>query len=161
MGCSTYREFPMPSKDGRAAQFFQNVLYSEWLLAQDSCRKVIALWQKPSPWEAEAFGGFYIGSYNMPFLKEVLARAYICAGEVEKAIEEYERLTTTDPTKKKERRLIHPKYHYRLALLYEQRGMKERAVAEYTKFIDLWKNADKNLPEPKDARARLTKLSVR
>jgi tetratricopeptide (TPR) repeat protein len=95
--------------------------------------------------------------YNIPFLQDVLARAYYLNGELDKAISEYERLSTFDP-KSNDRRLIHPKYHYRLAKLYEEKGLKEKAIGELEKFLELWKNADKDLPELVDAKSRLANL---
>ena len=51
--------------------------------------------------------------YNMPFVKDVLARAYWKKGELDNAVSEYERLTTIDP-KSPTLMLISPLYHYRL-----------------------------------------------
>jgi tetratricopeptide (TPR) repeat protein len=64
---------------------------------------------------------------NIPSLQDVLARAYIHNGESDKAITEYEKLITFDPNSK-DRRLIHPKYHYRLAKLYQEKGWKDKAI---------------------------------
>ena len=101
-------------------------------------------------------GGMLV--YNLPFLKDVLARAYLQKGDVEKAIAEYEDLITFQPDSK-DRRLIHPGYHYRLARLYEQKDLNAKAIEQYTKSLKTWKEADQDLPEPMDARARLAKLS--
>ncbi len=95
--------------------------------------------------------------YNLPFLKDLLARAYLQKGELDKAIAEYERLITFDPNSR-DRRLIHPKYHYRLARLYEEKGWSDKAIKEYEKFLKIWKDADEDLPELIDAKSRLAKL---
>ena len=50
------------------------------------------------------------------------------------------------------------KAHYWLGVAYEQQGKKEKAISEYKKFLDIWKDADFNSPEIKDAKVRLAKL---
>jgi tetratricopeptide (TPR) repeat protein len=94
---------------------------------------------------------------NLPFMHNALARAYVQKGEIDSAIAEYRRLLTIDSTDQ-DRRLIHPRYHMRLARLYEQKGEREPAVLEYQRFLELWKNAEKDRPEPGEARARLAAL---
>jgi tetratricopeptide (TPR) repeat protein len=89
--------------------------------------------------------------------RDELARAYVQKGDLDAAVREYERITTFDPASR-ERRLIHPLHRYELAKSYEKKGMKEKAIAQYEKFLTLWKNADAEHPEPKDARMRLVKL---
>jgi len=87
----------------------------------------------------------------------VLARAYQKKGELDKAIAEYERLIIFDPASKG-RCLIHPKYHYRLAKLYEQKGWKGKTIEHYEKFLSLWKDADPGIAEVEDAKERLAAL---
>jgi serine/threonine protein kinase/tetratricopeptide (TPR) repeat protein len=138
--------------------FWRNLVLGELWLASDSCDKVVRLWEGAQPWIVNPIGYQGIELYNPPFPIDVLARAYVRKGEIDKAIVEYQRLTTTDPAKKRERRLVHPLYHHRLAKLYEQKGWKEKAIMEYEKFLALWKDADLGRPEPKDARVRLAQL---
>jgi tetratricopeptide (TPR) repeat protein len=93
-------------------------------------------------------------------VRDGLARAYVQKGDLDSAIAEYERITRFDPGSK-DRRLIHPLHRYELAKLYEKKGWKEKAIAQYEKFLVLWKNADADRVEPKDARARLLRLRGR
>ena len=95
--------------------------------------------------------------FNLLFMKDVLGQAYYHSGGLDRAITEYERITQFDPDSKG-RLLIYPKYHYHLAKLYEEKGLKDKAIERYEKFLDIWKDADDDLPEPHDARARLARL---
>ncbi|OGD22072.1 MAG: hypothetical protein A2W03_05445 [Candidatus Aminicenantes bacterium RBG_16_63_16] len=97
---------------------------------------------------------YYTIRYNLNVPRDLLARSYAEAGELEKAIAEYERILTFDPNDP-DRRLTDPLCHYRLAKLYEQKGQKTKAAARYQRFLDLWKNADPGTPEVDDARSGL------
>jgi len=78
-------------------------------------------------------------------------------GDLDKAITKYEKLIIFDP-EKEGRFLIHPKYYYRLAKLYEQKVWEDKAIEHYEKFLDLWKDADSGMAEVADAKKRLTTL---
>jgi tetratricopeptide (TPR) repeat protein len=94
---------------------------------------------------------------NFPFMQDDLAQAYQKNGNIDKAIAEYEKLIRFDPSSK-DWRLRNPRYHYRLGLLYEQKGWKEKAAQAYQKFLDICVLGDKNNPEIIDASRRLAVL---
>ncbi len=131
------------------------LFYGEVLLVEDSLQKVIDFFPKASS-EFFSLGGFIL-FHNAAIPSDVVARAYYKKGELDQAIAEYERLITFD-SNGKERRLIHPLLHYRLAKLYEEKALTAKAIAQYEKFIMIWKNADKVFAEVPDAKARLAKL---
>jgi len=100
---------------------------------------------------------------HLPVVVDIIPRAYQALGKVDSAIIAYENAV--------EHRLqdgstpifarvapIFPRYHYRLAVLYEKKGMKEKAIEQYERFLDIWGKADPVNKEPADARARLAKL---
>jgi tetratricopeptide (TPR) repeat protein len=136
--------------------FRRDLLQGEVLLAEGSIEDAIAVLEKTSPLGKPPLMQFIL-PYNFPFFKDTLARAYTQNGEIEKAVAEYERLITFDPSIE-ERCLIHPKYHYRLAKLYEQQGNTAKAMEQYEKFLDPWKDADPGIAEVEDARKRLAGL---
>ena len=54
--------------------------------------------------------------------------------------------------------MYYPKSLYLLGKIYEKKGDQKVAIENYEKFLDLWKAADKDLPELIDAKARLANL---
>jgi serine/threonine protein kinase/Flp pilus assembly protein TadD len=98
--------------------------------------------------------------YNFPLDQDVLARAYQQMRNIDKAIVEYKKLLTFDPASQ-DRRIHNPVYHYRLARLCEQKGLREEAKKEYVRFLQLWKEADPGLPELMDANKRVALLQGR
>ncbi len=139
------------------ATFQYHLLAAEVALAGNALEDAVAEGEKIVPQPLPTLRTPAISQYNLPFIKDVLARAYWKKGEPDKAIAEYKKLMTIDPTNQV-RYLIHPIYHYRLGRVLEEKSDKAGARAEYAKFLDYWKNADPTHPELADARKRLAAL---
>jgi len=54
--------------------------------------------------------------------------------------------------------VFYPKSFFLLGRIYEQQGDRKLAIENYQKLLELWKDADQDLPELLDAKARLAKL---
>jgi eukaryotic-like serine/threonine-protein kinase len=134
-----------------------HLLEAEVSLAEDLPDKAIEAGLKIIPANFPNMTASSLTDYNIPFLKDVLARAYWKKGDLDKAIAEYERLITIDPNNQI-RNLIHPLYRYRLGQIYEQKGLKDKAKTQYERFLDGWKDADSSHPEIADAKKRLAAL---
>ena len=87
---------------------------------------------------------------------DLLAAAYTAVGDLAKARESYEKIAPLTSG-----RLMwgatYARSFYHLGLIAERQGDKARAREQFTKFLDLWKNADPGQREVADARARLAR----
>lgn len=51
----------------------------------------------------------------------------------------------------------YPLAHYHLAQAYERKGQRDRESAEHERFLQVWKDADADLPELLAARKLLSR----
>jgi tetratricopeptide (TPR) repeat protein len=135
------------------------VLRAELLLAEGSAEKALIVYQgrkAPSPrfpWMLTTD----LLTYDLAYCGDFPARAYARMGRIDKAIVEYERLTVFDP-KGDDRHLVRPIFHYNLARLYEEKGQTARALEQYQKFLQIWREADPSLKEAADAGQRAARI---
>jgi len=136
-----------------------HLLAAEIALAGGSADEAVAAAEKVRLEDFPGMSTAEVSEYNMPMMKDMLARAYWKKGDLDKAAAEYRKLMTVDPSNRV-RYLIHPVYHYRFGRILEEKGDKSSAAVEYRKFLEYWKDADKIFPEPADARKRLAALEA-
>jgi len=124
---------------------------AEALEAMSAVRQIHYGASRPEPLK----GGGSIQGRVLQLPQDPYPRSYVALGILDSAIAAYKRAVSheVDPFYP-----IIPRYHYRLALIYEQAGMKQKAISEYERFLKIWGKADPIYKEPADARARLAKL---
>ncbi|MCJ7594845.1 MAG: tetratricopeptide repeat protein [Desulfobacterales bacterium] len=136
--------------------YYACFLEAEVCLAEGEAEKAILVCKQSPP-----MGGWIMSVncwlYNVPFLRDVLARAYRQKGDLSRAAAEYERLIHFK-TRAEERNLVHPLYYFRLGEVKEEQGDRFDAVKNYERFLELWKNAAADIPEIIEAKTRLTRL---
>ena len=94
------------------------------------------------------------------FFMDALAEAYERAGDLEKATETYQNILTLT-TGRLRWGDIYTRSHYRLGRLYQKKGSPAEAASLFEKFLELWKNADPDLPEIDDAKKQMALLKKR
>jgi eukaryotic-like serine/threonine-protein kinase len=93
------------------------------------------------------------------FSSEAVAHAYQQSGDVDKAIAAFEKmLSSTDRSLSWEPQQRWLEARHTLALDYAARGDKQKGRVTLEKLLDLWKDADPNLPLLKKAKAEYAKL---
>ena len=98
-----------------------------------------------------------------------LSRSYYKIGKYDQAIEAVTRLqgihsnfarwNVDAPLYILELAIYLPKSFYLLGKIYEKKGDTQLAIENYEKFLDLWKDADEDLPDLIDAKERLARLT--
>ncbi len=147
------------TKYKNGAQYLHDLLYAEVLLARDSIEKSIIVGENSLKYKTE-MQGYSDYDWEEPHMpQDVIARAYLKKNDLDRAILEYEKLVDPD-VKRRGLYLIQPIWHYELAKLYDKQGDRTKAINEYRKFLDIWKNADPDQPQLIDAKRRLAKLKA-
>ena len=91
---------------------------------------------------------------------ESLAYGYLVQGDLDQALEKYELLISRkDIVGEAQEYWIQA--HYQLGKIYEEKGEFEKAIQYYESFLDIWQEADKDLPDLIDAKARLANLKAK
>jgi tetratricopeptide (TPR) repeat protein len=88
---------------------------------------------------------------------EPLALAYYEMGDLEKAQKEYQNILSLSVLRR-DNGDIYAKSFYMLGKIYEQQGSKAKAIEHYSKFLELWKDADPGFAEVENAKKKLTGL---
>jgi len=138
--------------------YHYKLLYGEILIEEDSLNKAEEVYKTlPEIGHIDINSRTMFQDISAPFPKDGLARVFAKQGKIEKAIEEYEKLTSADPLER-DLQFVKPVYHYRLAKLYEEKRLTHKSIKEYEKFLEILKDADKDIPELIDAKKRYKKL---
>jgi len=101
----------------------------------------------------QKIGGEVVGLYE-------IALTFDKMGQTDSAVATYETYTTANQTGPTGRQYnLVPTYH-RLGELYEGKNNKDKALAYYGKFLELWKDADPDLqPKVREVKLRMTALA--
>jgi tetratricopeptide (TPR) repeat protein len=84
------------------------------------------------------------------------ARAAVGQGKLDEAITLYRDLLTPGP-QQKWTAMLDPLHVIALARVLDKASQRDAARAEYRRFLEYWRDADKHLPELSEARAALTR----
>ncbi|MFQ6612492.1 MAG: tetratricopeptide repeat protein, partial [Fidelibacterota bacterium] len=139
--------------------YYRDYLQVELLLLQNSLDQAAAKYRQMTPLGIIPLSNpEYFTIYNSPALADVGVRVYLKMGALDLAIAEYERLTHFNPPNNW--RIIDPRLHLQLAKLYEEKGLNDKAIEQFSTFLKIWKDADEDLPDLIDAKTRLEKLKA-
>jgi len=138
-------------------RWWLSVLEGEIALADPDGRGAASFrsWEPPRPSLGLAMAGSV--AWNNFGLRDGAARAAEARGDLAGAIREYRRLLRPDPGSRWIG-VYEPRYVLRIARLLERTGDVAGAREEYGRFLELWKDADPDLPELAEAREALKAL---
>jgi tetratricopeptide (TPR) repeat protein len=90
----------------------------------------------------------------------LLAECQFEKGLFDKALESLRKLQPINSNFYYWRSAYYPKSFYLMGKIYEKKGDTTLAIRNYEKFLELWKDADKDLPDLIDAKTRYAKLKA-
>ena len=135
---------------------WKGMVEAEILLAEGKAAEAVSV----SPFPSEAGNEMTIGDYfGYPYIlnfptRDIRARALAANGQIDDAIEAYRGLT--DPDRRgTAAAILEPQHVLALARLLKKNGQDDEANVEYSRFLQLWKDADEGLPELAEAHAAL------
>ena len=136
------KKFSYTSRGARTSQRYPAFINARIAFKTDRVEEALAgfkqtLRHRPPIWATDAY-------------EDCLANAYLDLGREDEAIAEYERVLRLNPN--------YPAAQYRLGRAYDAKGDRERAQTAYRNFLQVWKDADHDIPEMIYAKARLGTL---
>jgi tetratricopeptide (TPR) repeat protein len=142
--------------------WYQNALDGEIALASRDLKGAEAAFTSEEPehklWALPIAGSIEtVFLNNLPF-RDGLARVKKMQGDLVGAIEIYRNLNTPG-IRNPWTAMLEPRYVLEVARLLDEMGDQEGAASEYQHFLELWKNADPELPELEEAKRYLAKES--
>jgi len=94
-------------------------------------------------------------------LQSALAKTYLALGHLDRTVELLETGMHVYAESRAWQMLLDVKNHFFLGQAYERSGWHKKAGKQYSIFLDIWKDADQDIPEIDDARSRLARLENR
>lgn len=150
------------------------VLRGDYGLAEESAARGAVKWLQP--WvlslihsakrecaRAQSFADTAFKAVSAPWripLYYHLAECQLAAGQFDEAATVLHQLQVVYENLWGLRHMYYPKSFYLLGKIYEQKGDRKLALEHYEKFLDLWQDADEDLPDLLDARARYENLEA-
>jgi len=86
-----------------------------------------------------------------------LGQAYYLAGDLERAAQEFEKAVAIN-TGKLNYGDVYVRSYFMLGQVYQKMGQPAKAIKNYRKFLEFWKDADPGLAEVQESRNQLQKL---
>ena len=131
--------FTLPSRGGRETSRFTHYFNAHLALLKKHDQEALESFQAavrclPPVWNVDAY-------------EDCLANAYLKLGLLDEAINEYQRILELNPN--------YPLVHFHLAEAYERKGQQDKARGEYERFLQVWHDADADIPEVVIAKRRL------